>query len=68
MSMSSVSPCKDCVDRTTVCHDSCKKYKEWSGERIRLREEDRKRRACIRHVSENQYRESMKRLYKKKGR
>lgn len=23
------SPCKDCANRHTACHDSCEKYKEW---------------------------------------
>lgn len=24
-----ISPCKDCTERHTACHDKCEKYKEW---------------------------------------
>ena len=26
-----MSPCKDCVDRHTACHDKCEKYKAWKS-------------------------------------
>ena len=25
----SQSPCKDCSDRTAICHGECEKYTEW---------------------------------------
>ena len=35
-----ISPCKDCVDRHTACHDKCEKYKAW---RERLDEVNQRR-------------------------
>lgn len=28
-----MSPCKDCPDRYTACHDHCDKYKAWKAEK-----------------------------------
>jgi hypothetical protein len=40
------SPCKDCPDRHTACHDSCDKYKEWK-ERYQAQQQ---------HLKDNKYR------------
>ena len=26
-----ISPCKDCTDRFTACHDKCERYKVWKS-------------------------------------
>jgi hypothetical protein len=40
------SPCKDCPDRHTACHDSCDKYKAWK-ERYTAQQK---------HLDDNKYR------------
>ncbi len=32
------APCKDCVERTVVCHDSCERYQAYNLERVKIRE------------------------------
>ena len=27
-----ISPCKDCPDRNSICHTVCERYKEWQGQ------------------------------------
>lgn len=34
-----VCPCKDCQKRHEKCHGSCEKYKTWSEEQKKLKEE-----------------------------
>lgn len=42
-----VSPCKDCMNRTVACHDSCYTYKKWKsafdGDRQKYVEDKMKR-------------------------
>ena len=36
-------PCKDCADRTAECHPVCEKYKAYSEETERIRNENYKK-------------------------
>ena len=33
-----VSPCTDCSERHTACHDNCPKYHEWKAELQKVKE------------------------------
>lgn len=33
-----VSPCTECGERHTACHDRCEKYKAWKAEVQRIKE------------------------------
>lgn len=44
--MMEYSPCKDCPDRHTACHDSCDKYKDW---KVRYQAQQK-------HLNDNKYR------------
>lgn len=39
--MRGVSPCVDCKERHTACHDHCPKYKEWKAEVQKIKEAKR---------------------------
>lgn len=39
--MSNSSPCKDCQDRHTACHDQCEKYLAWKEELNARKEAER---------------------------
>lgn len=36
--MRGVSPCTDCGERHTACHDRCPKYKAWKAEAEKIKE------------------------------
>lgn len=36
--LSDVSPCKDCAERHTACHDHCQRYKDWKAEMEKVKE------------------------------
>ena len=36
--MRGVSPCTECSERHTACHDSCPKYHEWKAEAQKVKE------------------------------
>ena len=40
--MRGVSPCTDCGERHTACHDRCPRYKAWKAEAERIKEAERK--------------------------
>jgi hypothetical protein len=33
-----VSPCAECSERHTACHDNCPKYKEWKAEMQKVKD------------------------------
>ncbi len=33
-----VSPCVDCAERHTACHDNCPKYHDWKAEVEKIKE------------------------------
>lgn len=62
-------PCKDCQERMVGCHSSCQKYKNWSAENSRIREEEiKKKNLSRRWIPSNQYYDAVRRLCRKKGR
>lgn len=67
--MMNQSPCRYCQERVVGCHSSCQKYKDYSAENSRLKEEEKKRKIGRGNVTDYQYHEAMRRLYKnQKGR
>lgn len=36
--MRGVSPCTDCAERHTACHDTCSQYKEWKAKAQKIKE------------------------------
>ena len=39
--MRGVSPCTDCTERHTACHDHCSQYKAWKAEAQKIKEAKR---------------------------
>ena len=35
---SDISPCKDCSERHTACHDQCQRYKDWKDEMEKIKQ------------------------------
>jgi hypothetical protein len=58
-------PCINCQERIIGCHSSCQKYKDWSAEERRLKEEYKKKNPPRRWIPKEQYYEAMRRFYKK---
>lgn len=37
--MRGMSPCTDCAERHTACHDKCPKYQEWKAEAEKVKQQ-----------------------------
>lgn len=45
-----ISPCRDCNDRTVGCHSNCDRYNEWLREERQKNEEYRKQKSLSREI------------------
>lgn len=47
-----LSPCKDCVNRHSACHDTCKEYNAFKKQLDKARNEERERKRWDRIINE----------------
>lgn len=71
MSSCKTSPCKDCPDRCTACHDRCERFRAWQVEREKENAYNRglTRFGCVYHYGhDDKHRETgRKRYFDKNG-
>lgn len=49
-------PCKGCKERYLACHDSCKKYKEWTENEKKIKDKAKQERDwCRSYKNRNPY-------------
>lgn len=64
--MKEMSPCKDCTEKYTACHDTCDKYKEWR-DRYHAQQKYLEESKFRMNIPISESREKMQRRYEKYG-